>query len=615
MGAFFSSIGARLRECGSVNFLFLPLGGLVLYAFLFNVTKPSPLLLVGPFERVVALLTILFMAFALAGVVMVALSSALIFHNKIGVRIAKGGTLIAFAAASTLFALFVIENFSYTAFRFGIKTTDGVFAKTIYLALAMGLFWFFWTKGEVFRATMRAEKLRFLNLIVAVSAIATAYNLADIMAASASTSLALQKPYNIIILSSDGVEADRTSVYGYERDTTPFLKSVANEFVVARNAYSNNGNTTGAITSLLTGMLPTRTKVVFPPDSLGGENAFRSLPRLLHQQGYFTSNIAIPHYADAAEQNILGAFDINNNRSMASSSLPVSFTYKTTTWLFDHIVGRAIGITEDVLWVREMRNPFTQIDGLKRGYNYGNNDAVRLQQLLGVVRHEQRPFFVNSHFLGTHGPYFNPPLRKFAGPSANRGQPWQDDLYDDAVLTFDMSVKRVYTALKEENLLETTILIVTSDHGISHDPRRRIPLMIRFPGGEQAGRVIEQNVQTIDLAPTIIGFLGGRAPSWMEGADMLATRIPADRAIFSAGVKDIGFVPGVGVVSRNQGRRYGTMDYFFMVRCGAQYRLDVDDGTFDVTTDPAGPHGCSPDQLISDDAAKALMTKHLAARY
>jgi hypothetical protein len=57
------------------------------------------------------------------------------------------------------------------------------------------------------------------------------------------------------------------------------------------------------------------------------------------------------------------------------------------------------------------------------------------------------------------------------------------------------------------------------------------------------------------------------------------------------------------------------MDYFFMVHCGSQYRLDVNDGSFEVTQDTAGPSACTPGQLLDDAAAKAAMKEHLNAHY
>lgn len=614
MAAFFTSINARLKASGSIYFLLAPLGGLVVYTVLFNVTKSSPLMLAGVVELFVSIFTAIFVAFALAFLITLAFSLVAMWGGTAGEKVARHGTLAVFAAASTLFALIAAENFAYTVSRVGIKTTDDVLSKTLVLAIASGLFWLFWAKGEAFRKLTRDVRLAGVNAMLALSVLAAGYNLSGNIRAQAAADLAIKNDVNVIILSADGVDAKRTSVYGYERRTTPFLESVADEFLVARNAYPNNGNTTGAITSLLTGMLPTQTKVVFPPDSLKGRNALRSLPRLLRNAGYYTNNIAVPHYADASEQNMLGAFDLNNNRAMFSSSVPVAFNYKTTNWLLDRIVAETAGIARDVLWLGEMANPFTQIDGLKRGYNYGNNDIKRLQNLLGTIENGSEPFFINSHFLGPHGPFFNPPLRHFARASVNRGEPWQKDLYDDALLSFDMYVKRVYQALEKKGLLDRTILVIMSDHGIAHDPRKKVPMMIRFPGGTHGGRIIEENVQVIDVTATLVDYLGGQIPSWMQGDSLIGGPIPADRKIFSAGVKKIAFVPGVGVVGNEQGR-FGTMDYFFMVHCGSQYRLDVNDGSFDVTQDTGGPSACTPGQLLDDAGAKAAMKEHLNAHY
>ncbi len=614
MAAFFSNISARLKACGSVYFLLAPLGGLVIYTVLFNITKSSPLLLAGSVELFVSILTAIAIAFALALIITLAFAGVAAWGGQPGERVARTGTLLVFAAASTLFALIAIENFCYTVFRTGIKTTDDVLSKAVILALAAGLFTLFWKKGEAFRAITREARLPIVNVMIALSLVAAAYNVSGNINAQASAALAIKNAANVIILSADGVDATRTSIYGYERKTTPFLDSVADEFLIARNAYPNNGNTTGAITSLLTGMLPTRTKVVFPPDSLKGQNALRSLPRLLRDQGYYTSNIAVPHYADASEQNMLAAFDLNNNRRMFSSSVPVAFNFKTTNWLLDRLVAESAGIAKDVLWVREMPNPYTQIDGLERGYNYGNNDIQRLQNLLGVIRRDTGPFFINSHFLGPHGPFFNPPLQHFASATTDRSKPWNRDLYDDAILSFDMYVKRVYRALETAGILENTILVIMSDHGINHDPRKKVPLMIRFPGAAHGGRIIEENVQVIDITATIVDFLGAKQPDWMQGDSLIGGPIAADRKIFSAGVKKIAFVPGVGVVGNDQGR-YGTMDYFFMIHCAKKYRLDVNDGAFEVAGDAAEPSACTSAQALGDDEARAIMQEHLDAHY
>ena len=60
-----------------------------------------------------------------------------------------------------------------------------------------------------------------------------------------------------------------------------------------------------------------------------------------------------------------------------------------------------------------------------------------------------------------------------------------------------------------------------------------IPLVIRFPNGEYVGRV-SQNVQTLDVAPTILDYLGFDIPKWMEGRSLISKPIAEERKIFIA---------------------------------------------------------------------------------
>ncbi|MGB7537393.1 MAG: sulfatase/phosphatase domain-containing protein, partial [Anaerolineales bacterium] len=63
----------------------------------------------------------------------------------------------------------------------------------------------------------------------------------------------------------------------------------------------------------------------------------------------------------------------------------------------------------------------------------------------------------------------------------------------------------------------------------------RIPLLIHFPGGQYAGR-IRNNTQNLDIAPTILEYLGMEKPAYMSGQSLLAGEPPALRPIISAGV-------------------------------------------------------------------------------
>ena len=610
----FSSIGARIRQAGGLHFLFIPLGGLVVYVFLFNATKPSALLLAGPLEKITALFTLIFFAFACTALLTFVLGAGQASKNATLRILSDRAGLVVFATLATLLAIVMIENFTYTVFRIGIRNTESLVAKALVLAMSAGIFCFFLRISGSIRKTVSESRLRIANAMIAVASIFAIVNVSGNMNALASLDAKYSKRYNIVILSSDGINANRMSLYGYKRQTTPFLDTVKDEFLIARSAYASNGHTTGSIVSLLTGMLPTRSKVVFPPDSLSGENAYRSLPRLLRKQGYYTNNIAVPHYSDASEQNMLEAFVYNNNRSMVSSSFPIKFNYKTTNWLFDRLLSDTTALVRDVLWLEEMPNPYAQVDGKERGKRHGLNDMQRLQGLLSDLNRTDKPFFINSHFLGTHGPYFNPGVIRFSLGSKDQDKVWSNDHYDDAILTFDAYVKRVYKRLESKGLLDKTILVITSDHAASHEPRKKIPMMIRFPDKDFAGTVINSNTQTVDVAPTIIDYLGGSKPAWMDGQSLISGPLPVDRKIFSASVTKIFFAPSIGVLTRPSGR-YGSMHYFYMMHCDMTYKLDLKTSKLEVARAGDPQRTCHDEQKLNSTAAKKVMLEHLRSRY
>src|SRR6266849_3956826 len=68
---------------------------------------------------------------------------------------------------------------------------------------------------------------------------------------------AVGKP-NIILISMDTVRADHTSLYGYDRDTTPNLRRLAAESTLYRNATSASSWTAPSHASIFTGMYALR---------------------------------------------------------------------------------------------------------------------------------------------------------------------------------------------------------------------------------------------------------------------------------------------------------------------------------------------------------------------
>ncbi len=373
--------------------------------------------------------------------------------------------------------------------------------------------------------------------------------------------------YNVIVLSADAVEAEHMSAYGYERPTTPFLAEHVGEFMRFENAFTNNGNTTGSIAALLTGRSPLETRIVYPPDQLGADDAQLSLPFLLARLGYRTENWAVPHYADARDQNLARAFDLDNDEQQRGAFLAGPATgVGLAGWFVRDTLGTQKDLVLDVLGIEEMSNPYAQVATV-----VGDTitDDQRAEGVIDAIGGD-RPFFVNTHFMSTHGPVYDDLDDPVFSANIAQTERWQRDFYDDALTSYDDRVKQIYEALERAGKLDDTILVVTSDHGIEYDATKRVPLLIRLPGGAGAGS-FAANVERADLAPTVLATLGYAPPSWMTGMNLLdPSSLPADREILATS-------SSVREFSNNQGFHAGASDVLVTaIRCRWYVQRDPD---------------------------------------
>jgi hypothetical protein len=86
--------------------------------------------------------------------------------------------------------------------------------------------------------------------------------------------------------------------------------------------------------------------------------------------------------------------------------------------------------------------------------------------------------------------------------------------------------------LKATGQFENTILIIYTDHDPKWMVINRIPLIFHFPMDEHVSR-LTKNVQNLDIAPTILEYLGLPKPEWMQG-DSLLEDLDLHRKIFGA---------------------------------------------------------------------------------
>jgi arylsulfatase A-like enzyme len=168
-------------------------------------------------------------------------------------------------------------------------------------------------------------------------------------------------------------------------------------------------------------------------------------------------------------------------------------------------------------------------------------------------------FFAYLHFLPPHTPYDAPgdlkellsrtdppyfwrgrlPFREIedagGAPSHERPSAQLVRLYDSNILWADAAVQRVLDLLEDADLLPSTLFILTADHGETFgehgyrwhtqcpfDETIRVPLLVRFPGGQGPVGRVGALTQTIDVLPTLFDLLNIRLPpSSVQGRSLV----------------------------------------------------------------------------------------------
>jgi arylsulfatase A-like enzyme len=113
--------------------------------------------------------------------------------------------------------------------------------------------------------------------------------------------------------------------------------------------------------------------------------------------------------------------------------------------------------------------------------------------------------------------------------------------YLDAVRFTDKHVGEVIARLKREGILEQTLVIFTTDHGISHargkqflyDEGTQVPFIARGPGVPR-GQVRNDLIETIDLTPISLAAAGVPLPAGMQAKNVFAADYRPREFVFAA---------------------------------------------------------------------------------
>jgi len=585
----------------------------VLSEWVFFATKPSMFSVTTPLETLYVLAISPLPLLAIGVVALVATAVTLLPSHSGPLKLA-GLLAVAFPALTlTATEILLVENFTYTVLGFNVGSFDRIVPSIYAFFFTAIMIWNLRLFSRLMISPAGGWLLLSFPLLVVISCV-TAF-------AARSDLPALSPPHgdieggrnnlpNILILSSDGISASRMSVYGYHRKTTPFIESLSKESLVVENHFTNCERTTGSIASLFSGRLPTTTRLVFRPDIFRGIHAYQHLPGILRKMGYTLGDFSVRHYADPYDMNLRNGFHYANSRRLDEGG---EFNFPPEAWrrlfplstlfleqTFDRIENRLL----HAFGIREFVDPYADV--MQLNHRSKGSDAKRLVDLLRFIRGTSGPFFAHVHLMGTHGPRFHPPVSRFSRGKKQRGW-YDDDYYDDALLSYDGYVERVTRFLKEIGAYRNTLLILTSDHGRAFASQDALPLIIKFPNADRRGRYSITS-QRIDVAPTLLDYLAAPAPDWMEGQSLLQDDLDPRRPIFVSETIEVEKVEG-WFQSKSPQPPFYTLGAQILIVCDDWFELNLAD--MEMQHLEIKDHTLPCNRSMTIEEAKATLLLHL----
>lgn len=409
---------------------------------------------------------------------------------------------------------------------------------------------------------------------------------------------------SIVLVLVDTLRRDYLGFHGFDGPISPNLDWLARESLVFENAFTQAPWTKPSVASLFTSL---------HPDTHGLDN----------HEGLFG-----PRQNQALTTGVLPAEAVTLAEALKGAG------YRTAAFVANPWIHGRYGFDQGF-----------------DSYEVVETLPEILERARGFVRKDEgRPFFLYLHFMDVHGPYdapeedfqamgTSPGLAVRTEPPAGvlgklplylAGIQWfgnkefQNRTFGEViafrltrshtvraryaanVLDFDRRIAPFLNDVRNSELDQNTVLVLTSDHGeelLEHggwdhgfnlyEHQIRVPLLIRTPGARDRARVTRA-ANLVDVMPTLLALANVDAPEGIEGEDLLGAE-GTDKPSFSAATKHR---EGVHAVRT------------------ARYKLifDAKTGTvalFDLEADPGEYRDIAPENEAEKRKLLGLLSQHI----
>ena len=295
------------------------------------------------------------------------------------------------------------------------------------------------------------------------------------------------RPRNVVLILVDSLRADHLPMYGYERDTAPFLRQLYERGALQKveHAYSTCSESfCGILSALSSKEYRSLTRRDF------------RLPDALARQGYRNA------FFLAGDHEWFGLKDAYGERVHV---------------LRDATVDPRFGVLDDRL----------VLEGLEELGAYDGTPTFLYF------------FLMSAHFLAPRKEGFQ--VWQPAPPSVQWGEYTRGgydrdavrNRYDNGVRQADDMIARIFEALERKGYLRDSLVIVSADHGdglgekgfFGHtyhlfEEDIRVPLLVGAPDGRRLAQT--RYATHVDLAPSVLDWLGAPIPETWQGYSLFA---------------------------------------------------------------------------------------------
>ncbi|APW97912.1 sulfatase [Halobiforma lacisalsi AJ5] len=316
---------------------------------------------------------------------------------------------------------------------------------------------------------------------------------------------------NVLLVILDSARAKNMGVYGYDRETTPFLDGFAEAATLYQQARSPSIHSIASHVSMFTGYHVEEHRAIHHDSQIDlEETIWRELSGDHdYSTGLFTPNRIISHASNLAE-----AFEFTEIADVQTS-------HKRRKKLFQDAYGpRDTKAHLSVFgnFQRSLKNdqPLRSLcncgwEGFRKletkVKRIDDNKTISgdrfIERFLEWEKDQSGQWAACLNLMDTHSPYLPDPqynrwgdkstLKMQNGKTIPSGdlltgvRSWDElraleALYDGSIFQVDQQLKTLFNQLSEDGELENTLVIVTSDHGEGFGERSRLTPEIKIPG-------------------------------------------------------------------------------------------------------------------------------------